>query len=169
MKLLLLFIVFISELFSFFENVKTFEANFSQIIRSDEEKIVYSGKLYIQKPDSIVWIYEKPIEKYIYIRDRSVFIVEPDLEQVIIKNISPYFQITSIFENSKKLSDERYITKVENTDYLILIKNDKLHRVIYHDEVDNYIELTFYNVIYNQKIDSNIFVPKIPLDYDRIY
>jgi len=169
MQIAKIFFILQISLFGFFENVHSFSSLFRQTVTSDGKDIIYYGELYIQKPNSIVWKYKTPIEKSIYIRDNSVFMIEPDLEQVIIKSIPEALKFINILENSKKLTENRFITEVEGNQFLIILKDSILHRIIYQDEVENNIEITFLNPKNNIDIPTSIFVPIIPNDFDRIY
>jgi outer membrane lipoprotein carrier protein len=152
-----------------FANLHTFQADFRQIVDSDGEKLTYRGKIYIKRPDLVLWEYIEPVEKSIYINSRNVMVIEPDLEQVIVKSISERVQLLEILEKSKKLSDGRYTSKFGDRDYLVILKDKKLYRVIYNDELENQVELTFINSYANSEIDSSIFIPKIDSDFDKIY
>ena len=95
--------------------------------------------------------------------------VEPDLEQVIIKSISTSFQLINLLEDSQKIDENRYSTKVNEKEYLFILKNSILHRVIYNDELGNFIEVTFTNPKIDKEIGDNLFIPNIPNYFDRIY
>ena len=169
MKIISFFIFLNISLFAFFENISTFQSSFRQIVTSDGKEIIYSGLIFIKRPNSILWKYQYPIEKSIYIRDRSLFMVEPDLEQVIIKSISTSFQLINLLEDSQKIDENRYSTKVNEKEYLFILKNSILHRVIYNDELGNFIEVTFTNPKIDKEIGDNLFIPNIPNYFDRIY
>jgi len=169
MQISIIFFIFQISLLGFFENVHSFTSSFRQTVTSDGKSISYLGELYIQKPNAILWKYQNPVQKSIYIRDNSVFVVEPDLEQVIIKSIPESLKFINILQNSTKLSENRFITKVGDNSFLIILKNNILHRIIYQDEVENNIEITFLNPQNNISILNSVFVPIIPTDFDRIY
>jgi outer membrane lipoprotein carrier protein len=168
-KLVLIFAFSFSNLFGFFDEVESFEASFSQIVNSDGQDILYKGELYIQKPSSVVWIYREPIKKEIYIGGKSLVVVEPDLEQVIIKSLKDTLNMLSIIEKSTQLSKDRYIATLKDKKYLLILKDGLLQRVIYEDELENGVEISFSNQKVNGNISKDIFQPKIPDYFDRIY
>lgn len=168
MRVLFLLILSLN-LIASFENIKTFHSKFRQVITSDGESIVYSGELFIKRPNQLFWKYIEPVKKSIYINKDRFIMVEPDLEQVIIKHISDKMQFIKILESSKKISKDKYLTTFDGREYLILLKDGNLYRVIYNDELENSVEITLTDREVNKKIDDRVFLPKIGEDFDRIY
>ena len=154
---------------SLFENISTFQADFRQVVTSDNTNIVYQGEIYIKKPNLLFWKYQAPVRKLVYILNSRLFIVEPDLEQVIIRNISKIDRFIEILNQSKKVSENRYIANIDNREYLITLHNEKLHRIIYNDELDNRVEITFSNIQTNIELENSIFTPQIGEEFDRVY
>jgi len=169
LKIIIALILTNTLLSAFFENVSNFQSKFRQTITSDGKDIIYEGELYIKRPSSVLWLYQKPIRKSIYIRDHSLFMIEPDLEQVIIKSISKSLQLVKILESSKKISANRYVATIKDKKYLIILKKSMLFRIIYSDEVENSIEITFIDPRVDIEINDKKFFPNIPSDFDRIY
>ncbi|HIE35206.1 MAG TPA: hypothetical protein EYP79_03290, partial [Campylobacterales bacterium] len=68
MKALIIFSLFFLKLFAI--EIDSFESSFIQTITNDSnKKIEYFGKLYFKKPIKILWRYEKPIKKDIFITE----------------------------------------------------------------------------------------------------
>lgn len=152
-----------------FKDKNSFEADFEQtIINSSNSKIIYNGKLFIKEPSSILWEYNTPIEKKVYIENNFVTIIEPELEQVIISNLDKELNILNILKDAKKLNDNTYEAKLYDTEYLLQIKNDELEKISYKDELDNNITITFKNVRSNHTIPNDVFKVIIPDDFDLI-
>jgi len=150
-------------------NIQTYKADFKQIITNQSNKdIVYNGKIFIKSPFSILWIYDEPIVKYVYINDNKVAIIEPDLEQAIITKLSQEINIFKLLTESKKISDELYKNTVNNIEYSMIIKNNQLKQITYKDEIDNNVNINFSNIKQNINIDNNKFKYEIPYDYDII-
>lgn len=92
MKALIIFSLFFLKLFAI--EIDSFESSFIQTITNDSnKKIEYFGKLYFKKPIKILWRYEKPIKKDIFITENRVTIIEPELEQI---TISENFEVKNI-------------------------------------------------------------------------
>ena len=146
-----------------------FEANFQQNITDDKGKVLsYIGILKAAKPQSALWTYLKPVKKEIYIADAKVVIIEPELEQVIIKRIDENFDFFSIIKNAKKINKNIYLAKFQNSEFLITESNSKIESIAYKDELDNSVEILFTNQIQNVEISKKVFIPTIPQDFDII-
>ena len=150
-------------------NIKSFEANFQQIIiNNSNNNIVYKGKIYIKYPNFILWKYNKPIIKNIYINKNILFIDEPILEQVIITNINEDIDIIKLLKKSKKISPNIYKSSLGNIHFQIFIKKNQIKSIQYKDEIDNNISIIFTNIIQNHIINDEIFKFHIPSNYDII-
>ena len=168
-KIYSIFLLGSSFSFAFFETVNSFEANFVQRVDSDGTEIIYKGRLIVEKPSKALWQYREPVKKDIFINDQQVLVIEPELQQVTIRKNQRGLQITDLLSKSKKVEENRYVADIEGKKYLLLLKDGKLNRIIYEDEMENGVEITLSNVIENSKIDKNIFIPQIPASFDKIY
>jgi len=168
----LLIILFFSIFVAFasnFKDINSFEATFKQsIINNSGSEILYSGKIFIKKPFSIVWEYRKPIEKYVYIIDKKATIIEPDLEQAIFSTLDKKINILKLLENAQQISPNQYISTFNNIDYTLTIINNQLEQINYKDSIDNNISISFTNIKQNHTIPNQIFQFTIPNEYDII-
>ena len=167
-----LFIYFFTPLLAFanpFTNLETFQANFTQsIINNSGKEIRYSGMMYAKKPYHIYWKYSEPIEKNVYLNKKEVVIIEPELEQVIVSELDSEINILELLKDAKKLAHNQYISKLGNTEYSILLRNDKLSRITYVDEIDNKVIIYFENSLQNKVLNKDIFKYTIPEEFDII-
>jgi len=169
MKLLLLYFTFVSLLFASFENINSFEADFIQTITDDKNKILnYEGKVIASKPYNAVWNYSKPITKNVYINSNSITIVEPEIEQVIIKDITSSFDFFHMLQNAKKITDNSYVTEFNGKKFSLIVRDKLLYSISYIDEFENLVKIIFSNQKYNQKIDEQRYVPLFSLDFDIV-
>lgn len=156
-------------LFASFDNLATFKADFTQSITDDKNKVLhYEGSLVAAKPQNVLWSYVKPVKKDVYINDNNVIVVEPELEQAIFKRIQSKFDFFNIIKNSKQLDKNTYIATYNNKDFLIQTKGNMIESISYVDEFENKVKILFNNQKENEKVDSEIFKPKIPADFDII-
>jgi len=126
--------------------LNSFDADFVQNITDDKNKtLLYSGHIVATKPQSALWNYTKPIKKDIYISEYSVTIIEPEIEQVIIRRISSNFDIFHLIKNAKEIQKNRYLTTYKNTKFHITIQNGMIESISYKDEFDNNVEIIFTN------------------------
>ncbi len=169
MKFLLLLVVFYTLSFSSIIKISSFEADFSQSITDDKnKKLTYSGHVIASKPQNALWNYTKPVQKDIYISEFSVTIVEPEIEQVIIRKISSNFDIFKMIKNAKKIEKNRYLATYKDVDFNIIMENNLIKSISYIDKFDNNVEIIFENQKQNREIDKKIFYPNIPVEYDIV-
>ncbi len=151
------------------KNIDTYQASFNQsIINNSQKEILYTGNIYIKQPSNILWEYNDPIIKNVYIIKDKAIIVEPDLEQVIISKLEKEINILNLMKNSKKISENKYTSSIYNRDYTLTIQNNKLTKINYTDEIDNKVTITFSNIKQNENISKNRFEFTIPFEYDVI-
>ncbi|CAM4045651.1 LolA-like outer membrane lipoprotein chaperone [Campylobacter armoricus] len=167
MKYFIFFIFFNLNIFALDLNFENFSSNFEQKISNKNSSLIYKGDFIITQ-NKAFWNYTKPNKKQIYINNKEVVIIEPELEQAIYTQLQNLPNLQKIFKQAKKISQELYEAKYENTTYNIKIKNNQLENISYKDELENFIVIYFYNQQFNQKINSEIFIPKIPSHYDII-
>jgi len=152
-----------------FYDINSFEADFSQNIVDDKGvKITYIGHITASKPRYALWQYYKPVQKSVYILPNKIIIIEPDLEQVIIKHLNENFDLFKIIHNAKKIKKDKYLAKFKNKEYIIKVENSKIKSISYKDELDNAIKIIFKNQEENKKISKEKYIPHIPDEYDVV-
>ena len=155
--------------FANINNINSFEADFRQKIVDDKDKeILYYGHIMAAKPQYALWKYTKPINKSVYILENKAIIVEPELEQAIIKKIGNNFNFFELINNAKKISDNKYLARYNNTTFIIQTKKGTITSISYKDEFENRVTIDFTNQIENKKIEKSEFNPIIPDEYDLI-
>jgi len=150
-------------------NISSFEADFLQVVTNEKNnKLEYSGHINALKPQYALWKYMKPSKKSIFIHENQVTILEPEIEQAIVKKINGDFDFFNIIQNATKVNKNIYKTKFQNIEYQIKLEDKKIVSISYHDELENSIIINFSNQLQNQEIDKKIFIPVIPQDFDII-
>ena len=150
-------------------NIFSFEADFNQKITDDQNKTIeYKGHVIATKPQFALWKYTQPIQKEVYIASYKVIMIEPDLEQVIMKKIDSKFDIFSLIKNAKEIKPNEYLAHYRDTTFLIKLDNNKISEISYKDKFDNKVIIDFSKQKQNEKIDMKRFIPVIPDDYDVI-
>jgi len=167
-KLLFLALITVSAQASI-QNIQYFEANFTQNIVDDKNKtITYKGYVKAAKPQYALWQYKSPVNKQVYILPHKIIVVEPELEQAIIKRLGNNFDFFSLMKNATKIDKQHYIANFREKKYLLTMDKDRLISISYKDEFDNSINIEFTNEKIDKKIEKKSFIPKIPKDYDLI-
>ncbi len=167
MKFFLLLIFLSLSLFANFIKLHSFSANFQQIITDEQnKKLIYTGLLQAKEPQSALWLYKTPVKKSIYIRENRVVIIEPELEQVIIKHIPANFDFFQMIQNAKQVKKDTYVAMLDNKAYTIMLDKGVVASLFYSDDFGNSIKILFSHQSQNKAIKSTLFNPIIPADYD---
>ncbi len=169
MKLKLLLTLLSSCAFAEITDLTSFQANFEQSITDEKnKKIIYKGTIEASHPRYALWTYSNPIKKTVYVLRNKVIMVEPDLEQAIIKTINSNFDFFSLLKSAKEIKKDIYKATFENIEYTIHTKGLEIESINYVDEFENRVNIVFKDQKVNEKIDLNIFNPYIPMEYDII-
>ena len=169
MKHIFILLILYTSSFAFFNNLNTFQADFTQTVTDEKDKVLsYSGSVVASKPQNAVWTYTTPIKKEVYINIGSATIIEPEIEQVIIKHIESNFSFFNMINNAKKIKENVFVAKYKDSKFTIVTKNDLIESISYIDEFENKVKIVFKNQKQNEVIDSKLFVPNIPVGFDII-
>jgi len=169
MKHIFLSIIFFTLSYASINNINSFKADFVQNITDEKNKVLsYSGHIIASKPQNAVWTYTDPIQKYVYITSGTVTIIEPEIEQVIIRHIDSNFNFFNMIQNAQKISKDRYTAQYQESKFNIFTQNNLLKSISYMDEFENSVEIIFTNQLQNIQINESTFIPSIPTEYDII-
>ena len=167
MRLFLITLLSVTSLFGFFDSVSTFSADFEQRITDDQNKsIVYKGHIQTKRPNMALWNYVTPVEKQIYIREYKVVIIEPDLEQAIIKKVRNDIDLFTILTSAISIGNDHYEAHYRDMKFLITMEKDLIQSISYEDVFQNRVVILFSGQSINKAIDDTVFKAMIPSDYD---
>lgn len=156
-------------LFASPKDLTSFNSKFVQTIVDDNnKKITYSGELWASKPQNALWIYQKPIQKSVYVTGSKITVIEPQIEQVTIRSLDNEIDFLQIIQKSKKVDNDKYTATVKGQTYTLFFKNDILSSINYQDGYDNRVSIVFSNPVQNKSIETSRFKPVIPADFDII-
>lgn len=169
MRFFPLSILIATSLFSAPKDLGSFNSKFEQTIIDDSGKTIrYSGELWASKPQSALWVYQKPIQKSVYVNGQKITVIEPQIEQVTLRTLDNEIDFLQIIQKAKRLDDEHYTATVKGQTYSIFFKNDLLSSISYTDGYDNRVTIKFLTPMQNKAIEPSRFKPTIPADYDVI-
>ncbi|MEA3331006.1 MAG: LolA-like outer membrane lipoprotein chaperone [Campylobacterota bacterium] len=169
MKHIFLLIIFFTLSFASLNELNSFEADFKQSITDEKEKVLtYSGHIVASKPQNAIWNYTKPIKKDIFVNSYSVTVIEPEIEQVIIREVDFNLDFFKMIQNAKEIEKNKFLALYKETKFTIITQNNTIKSISYIDEFENSVEIIFENQKQNRKIDMKIFQPIIPNEYDII-
>ncbi len=169
MKHIFILFIFANISFGSIDSINSFEADFVQNVTDDKEKVLtYNGHIIASKPQNAIWKYKEPVKKDIYISRFEVTIVEPEIEQVIIKKVASSFDFFKMIQNAKKVKNNTFETLFRETLFTITTRNNLIESISYIDEFENSVKIVFENQKQNEKIDLKVFTPKYSLEFDVI-
>ena len=150
-------------------DLDSFQANFVQKITSDSKNVIeYKGEVFIKKSGKILWQYETPIKKNVYIDNTMAIVDEPELEQAIFTKLDNEINIIKLLNEAKKIDNENYVSTINGIKYSIKVQDNKISKITYKDELDNLVNINFLNIVQNGDIADEIFKFIIPSHYDVI-
>lgn len=169
LRLIIITLLTSLSLFAIGEKTLTMKADFVQTITDEKNStLIYKGDMLAKRPSLAKWHYSSPIDKTVYITAHEVTIVEPELEQAIVKKLSNSIDILAILATAVKVRKNHYTAYYDEKEYHILMNGDKIVSISYRDAFDNTVKITFSNQQINTKIDDTHFQADIPLDFDVI-
>lgn len=169
MKHLLLFSLLLSTLLATPMNLSTFKADFTQNITDDKNKVLtYRGSIIASNTQNALWKYDFPVKKLVYLNRNKVTIVEPEIEQVIIRYIKSSFNFFNMIKNAEKIKEDTYLATFNDVKFTIITQNTKIKSINYLDEFENQVNIIFDNQKQNIIIDKNSYLPIYNLDFDVI-
>lgn len=169
MRFFPVFILIAVSLFAAPKDLSSFNAKFDQTITDDSGKTIrYLGELWASKPQNALWVYQKPIQKSVYVTGQKITVIEPSIEQVTLRTLDNEIDFIQIVQKAKRVDDEHYTATIKGQIYNITFKNDLLSTISYSDSFDNKVLIKFLSPIQNKPIDPSRFKPLIPADFDII-
>lgn len=169
MKAILLFIAAVTSLFGFADSVRSFSADFTQQITDDtNQTITYEGHIDATRPDKARWEYFKPVEKSVFVIGHKVTIIEPELEQAIVKTFRDEIDLFKILSKAEQLDGETYLATHKSQQFLIKIRDDVPMAISYKDAFENTVRILFSQQKINRSYPDALFTPNIPAGYDLL-
>jgi outer membrane lipoprotein carrier protein len=169
MRFLLLAFLSFTSLFAVAESLKSFSADFEQRITDEKNSTIsYKGHVWAKRPDLAQWNYQTPINKSLYIKGDRVVVIEPDLEQAIVKRIDGDINLLAVLSSAVHVGEGRYRADYGSQTFFITMRQGVLEGIDYRDAFDNHVELIFMQQEQNCPIDDEHFNAIIPDEYDVI-
>jgi len=168
----------IKEIENYFNNTKSFSANFIQIVQNN----LLSGKIYLQKPGKMRFEYEDPSPILIVANGSIVTYFDKELEEIshIPTKKTPVKFLA--LENLSFKDQDFQIIDFQNQDnsYKITLKDPKnpqinqfslffnqnpliLSRIEIENDLNEKISISFFNHQFNVKFDKKLFSIKNPV------
>lgn len=115
------------------------------------------------------WSYTVPTKKEVCTDGTQLIVIDHDLEQVSTYLINDGINLEAILKVAQKLSTHAYKANYKEVEYLIALDDkEQLHEIVYVDNLDNAVKITFKNMHYNVAVEANDLECNAPVSYDMI-
>ncbi|TLD85090.1 hypothetical protein LS70_000620 [Helicobacter sp. MIT 11-5569] len=154
------------------QKIQSFSANFEQNVYSSEDKgsvLKYTGTIKALAPSSVLWKYDNPIPKEIYIDNGAMIIFEPKLKQAIFAQLQENMDFLGLLKQAKKIKDDYYEAVILEQKYTLVSESGILKKIYFSDSLENKVEIIFSKIVVNSKIDEGIFEFNPSSDIDIVY
>lgn len=174
----------------FYKKVDTLSADFQQIQRDDDGKVVQqaSGTFLLSRPDKFRWQYEQPYKQIIVSNGDVLKFYDVGLSQVTVRQIGNALKATPalLLTGGEALSEAftihdagshdgldwvRLTPKADDTDFKsidLALKNNVPALMKLHDNLGQVTSINFGNVQVNPKIAANKFTLDVPDDVEVV-
>lgn len=167
------------ELKRFVDEVKTFEAAFTQVQTDEAGELLstQSGRFWLSRPGSFRWAYEKPYEQLMVCDGKRIWMHDPDLRQVTVRPagealagtpaelLSQNMTLTSAFTLEDRGTEDgaralRLVPKAADADFKSIdlwLRAGAPQRLRFADQLGGVTEVQFRNTKVNSKLDPALF------------
>lgn len=149
--------------------LESMQAYFTQKLISEDSVITYTGEFFALAPHFVLWKYQTPIPKEVYINGDSVVVYEPMLEQAIFSALKENIDVLNLIKQAKFIKENHYSAEILGQKYDLFFKEGILRQIAFVDSVGNRVEISFENIQTNHKIDPKLFEFKPTSNLDILY
>ena len=178
-----------AELADKLQNIKTLSASFAQTSQGARGRMqVESGEMLIKRPNQFRWDVTKPFSQQIISRDDKVWMIDPDVFQVVIKRQDDTMGPTPVqllSGDAKAFLEDYRVVRVnfdsEQTYTLrprggsdlfeqldVNFRQNHLSSIVLKDNLGGMRRISFSDVRVNGSIDDSRFKAEYPKDFDVI-
>ena len=171
-----------------FFDFETFTASFTQIVVSENDGSASktTGELFISKPNLILWHVKLPTERIVLIKNKSISIYDPDLNQVLRSDINIFEEakwirvfidrdarsylesITERSDSSTRIIYKSLLMDTQLREFVINKEDGKIKCITINLFGEDKFLITMERVKINLKISDNFFYSLIPADAEVI-
>ena len=130
----------------------------------------YSGTVRLNRSREFLWKYAKPTRREICGDGSRVKIIDHDLEQVTIYKVGSLLDPMQLLKRAKAYRKDIYLARYHGTRYTLKINaKGQLEQIAFQDNLDNIVNLHFYNIRYGKRpISTTQLRCPVPPSYDVI-
>lgn len=167
-------------------NVKTFQANFSQVIQNKNGSTLQesNGKMALQRPGRFRWETLNPNQQLIIADGKIIWVYDKDLQEVTQKKQTNDIQSPGLLlsDSVDHLAKRYAISSSEKNDFtltpykqdlfksveLVFDNQNNLSQMILHDNIGQTTQIQFTHTSTNQSLSPHLFIFRPPKNVDVI-
>ena len=175
---------------NFASELNSFQADFNQIVNSQDGRIQdrTSGKVWLQTPDKLRWVYLGDFPETIVADGNNIWIHDESLQQVTVKpqsdqaadsplmlladisQLDTQFHVTELgdYENMILLELKSQDSESEFERLLLGLDNNGIRLMVMEDAFGQRTEIQFENMLKNQPVDAALFSFSAPEGTDVV-
>jgi len=179
-----------SALEAFTDDLETFQASFTQTVRSQDGRVqdLTTGSIWLRTPDRLRWVYEGDFPETIVADGSNVWIHDESLQQVTVKPQSDQAADSPllILADISQLDEQFRVTELGNIEGMVLLelksmdaeseferillgfKDAGVSMMVMEDAFGQRTEIQFDQALRNQAIDPVLFQFEPPADADVV-
>ena len=174
----------------FTDDLETFQASFTQTVRSQDGRVqdLTTGSIWLRTPDRLRWVYEGDFPETIVADGSNVWIHDESLQQVTVKPQSDQAADSPllILADISQLDEQFRVTELGNIEGMVLLelksmdaeseferillgfKDAGVSMMVMEDAFGQRTEIQFDQALRNQAIDPVLFQFEPPADADVV-
>lgn len=181
--------IVVQQLTTLLDSMTSINAKFTQQLYSPDNYLIQTstGQMHVATPGKMRWIIDKPVEQWLVSDGATLWIYDPDLEQVVIKRADPGAAnpMTLLNGSGNELSAHYELSVTDSGQYRsfelvprdqttlyerLIFKFDKLvpAGIVIFDALGQRTEIVFHDVVLNSDIDQQLFSFQPPAGTDII-
>lgn len=175
---------------NFASELDSFQADFNQVVKSQDGRIQdrTSGKVWLQTPDKLRWVYLGDFPETIVADGNNIWIHDESLQQVTVKpqsdqaadsplmlladisQLDTQFHVTELgdYENMILLELKSQDSESEFERLLLGLDNNGIRLMVMEDAFGQRTEIQFENMLKNQPVDAALFSFSAPEGTDVV-
>lgn len=178
-----------SELAEKLQSIKTLSASFQQMSEGQRGRVqLEAGEMQVKRPNQFRWEIQAPYHQQIISRNDKVWVVDPDLLQVVIKKQDDSMGATPAQllsgDAQRFLADYRVVRQIEKDEQVytlrpvaqnelfeqlnITFQKGVLTIISLKDSLGGQRQIQFTDVKINESVSDSLFRLDIPKDFDVI-
>ena len=123
---------------------------FVQKVTTPKKKVVrYTGELLLNRSREFRWRYKTPTKREICGDGDRVRVIDHRLQQVVVYKVGSLLDLMQLLKRAKRYRGDLYVARYHGVQYTLKIDpKGQLEQIAYKDNMDNVVNIHFYNIHY---------------------